>query len=100
MTVYRSQDGGRTWPGFTVVAQGGASYSCMSQLPSDPTRVALLCTPDLQTPAALLPLSSARMCTRGLRADERDGPLCTAVNDTQHPTVACNIVFTTFPADF
>ena len=50
MTVYRSQDGGRTWPGFTVVAQGGASYSCMSQLPKDPNRLALLCTPQPSEP--------------------------------------------------
>ena len=31
---------------------------------------------------------------------ERDGPLCTAANDSKLPSVACNIVFTTFPADF
>ena len=31
---------------------------------------------------------------------ERDGPLCTAANDTKLPSVACNIVFTTFPTVF
>ena len=31
---------------------------------------------------------------------ERDGPLCTAANDSKLPSVACRIVFTTFPTGF
>jgi hypothetical protein len=62
MTVHRSVDGGASWPDYMVVATGGASYSCMSTLPGDDSRMGLLY--------------------------ERDGPLCTHANDTTHPTVA------------
>ena len=62
MTVHRSVDGGASWPDYMVVATGGASYSCMSTLPGDESRMGPLY--------------------------ERDGPLCTRANDTAHPTVA------------
>lgn len=65
---------GGSWPHYMVVAEGGASYSCMSPLPSDDSRMGLLY--------------------------ERDGPLCTAANDSSIPSVACNIVFTTFSTVF
>ena len=89
MTVHRSEDGGRTWPHFTVVATGGASYSCMSSMPPPPADDEINHDDD-----------------GGDDGDEqigllyeRDGPLCTSLNSST-PTVACNIAFTTFPAKF
>ena len=76
MTVHRSDDGGGSWPHQMVVATGGASYSCLSQLVQDEAgpRMGLLY--------------------------ERDGPTCTSYYDPVVPTVACRIVFTTFPTNF
>lgn len=75
MTVHRSEDGGGSWPHVAVVARGGAGYSGMSPLPADESRMGLLYERD----------------------DERR---CTAYDDPERPSVACKVVFTTFPVDF
>ena len=81
MTVHRSDDGGGSWPHYMVVATGGASYSSMSTVPDSAA------------------VAHGRHAGRGAGQVlgllyERDGPLCTTL------TVACRIVFTTFPTDF